>query len=107
MALGRELLDVPFAEMVHNLALAIAQGQLELPHGCLAPARHAATPPLLQAPLGAPFGPSAHPRCGAAYLLPRLSALGCLTSFACVEPTMPSADFCRSVRADRSALSPL
>lgn len=30
MALGRELLDVPFAEMVHNLALAIAQGQLEL-----------------------------------------------------------------------------
>lgn len=30
MALGRELLDVPFPEMVHNLALAIAQGQLEL-----------------------------------------------------------------------------
>ena len=54
-----------------------------------------------------PFGPSAHPRCGSAYLLPRLSALGCLTSVACAGPTMPSADFCGAVREDGSALSPL
>jgi hypothetical protein len=54
-----------------------------------------------------PFGPSAHPRCGSAYLLPRLSALGCLTSVACAEPTMPSADFCGAVREDCSALSPI
>jgi hypothetical protein len=54
-----------------------------------------------------PFGPSAHPRCGSAYLLPRLSALGCLTSFACAGPTMPSADFCGTVREDCSALSPI
>jgi hypothetical protein len=53
-----------------------------------------------------PFGPSARPRCGSAYLLPRLSALGCLTSFACAGPTMPSADFCGAVREDSSALSP-
>jgi hypothetical protein len=53
-----------------------------------------------------PFGPSAQPRCGSAYLLPRLSALGCLTSFACAEPTMPSADFCGAVREDCSTLSP-
>jgi len=53
-----------------------------------------------------PFGPSAHPRCGSAYLLPRLSALGCLTSVACAGPTMPSADFCGAVREDSSALSP-
>jgi hypothetical protein len=38
--------------------------------------------------------------------LPRLSALGCLTSFACAGPTMPSADFCGAVREDSSALSP-
>ena len=30
MALGQELLDVPFAEMVRNLAFAIAEGQLAL-----------------------------------------------------------------------------
>ncbi len=30
MAIGQELLDVPFAEMVRNLAFAIAEGQLEL-----------------------------------------------------------------------------
>ena len=53
-----------------------------------------------------PFRPSAHPRCGLAYPLPRLSALGCLTSLACAGPTMPSADFCRAVREDRSPLSP-
>ena len=53
-----------------------------------------------------PFGPSAHSRCGSAYLLPRLSALGCLTSVACGEPTMPSADFYGAVRKDSSALSP-
>jgi hypothetical protein len=54
-----------------------------------------------------PFRPSAHPRCGLAYPLPRLSALGCLTSFACAGPTMPSADFCGAVRADCSTLSPV
>ena len=53
-----------------------------------------------------PFRPSAHPRCGLAYPLPRLSALGCLTSVACAGPTMPSADFCGAVREDCSALSP-
>ena len=30
MAIGKELLDVPFAEMVRNLAFAIAEGQLAL-----------------------------------------------------------------------------
>ena len=54
-----------------------------------------------------PFRPSAHPRCGSAYPLPRLSALGCLTSVACAGPTMPSADFCGAVREDCSALSPI
>ena len=53
-----------------------------------------------------PFGPSAHPRCASAYLWPRLSAVGCLTSVACAGPTMPSADFCGAVREDSSALSP-
>ena len=43
---------------------------------------------------------------GSAYPLPRLSALGCLTSFACAGPPMPSADFCEVVREDGSALSP-
>ena len=64
------------------------------------------TTPFLSAPFGTPFGPSAHLRCGSAYLFPRLSALGCLTSFACVELTLPSADFCWPLSADRSALSP-
>ena len=54
-----------------------------------------------------PFGPSARLRCGSAYLLPRLSALGCLTSVACAGPTMPSADFCGAVREDCSTLSPI
>ena len=53
-----------------------------------------------------PFRPSAHPRCGLAYPLPRLSAVGCLTSLACAGPTMPSADFCEVVRGDYSTLSP-
>jgi hypothetical protein len=53
-----------------------------------------------------PFRPSAHPRCGLASPLPRLSALGCLTSFACAGPPRPSADCCRAVREDCSALSP-
>ena len=53
-----------------------------------------------------PFRPSAPSRCGSAYLLPRLSALGCLTSLACAGPTMPSADFCGAVREDCSTLSP-
>ena len=53
-----------------------------------------------------PFRPSARSRCGSAYLFPRLSALGCLTSLACAGPTMPSADFCGAVREDASALSP-
>ena len=53
-----------------------------------------------------PFRPSAHPRCGLAYPLPHLSALGCLTSLACGAPTMPSADFCEVVRGDDSPLSP-
>jgi hypothetical protein len=30
MAIGQDLLDVPFPDMVHNLARAIAEGQLEL-----------------------------------------------------------------------------
>lgn len=30
MAIGQDLLDVPFADLVHNLALAIAEGQLAL-----------------------------------------------------------------------------
>src|SRR5919108_4548896 len=64
---------------------------------------HRSTPGNYPSP---PFGPSAHPRCGSAYLLPRLSALGCLTSFACAGPTMPSADFCEVVRGDYSTLSP-
>jgi hypothetical protein len=46
-------------------------------------------------------------RCGSAYLLPRLSALGCLTSLACLGPSMPSADFCRPVRAAPATLSPV
>ena len=54
-----------------------------------------------------PFRPSARSRCGLAYPLPRLSALGCLTSLACAGPTMPSADFCGAVREDCSALSPV
>ena len=45
-----------------------------------------------------PLRPSAPSRCGSAYLLPRLSALGCLTSLACAGPMMPSADFCMLVR---------
>jgi hypothetical protein len=32
--------------------------------------------------------------------------VGCLTSLACGGPTIPSADVCRSVRTDPSALSP-
>ncbi len=84
----------------------IVQGPLERPHGCLACARHDTTPPLLHAPCGAPFGPSARPRDGSAYLLPRLSALGCLTSVACGVPTLPSADFCMALRGDLSPLSP-
>jgi hypothetical protein len=39
-----------------------------------------------------PFRPSARSRGGSGSRLPRLSALGCLTSFACAGPTMPSAD---------------
>jgi len=35
-----------------------AQGQRELPDGCRTAARPGMTTPLLQAPLGAPFGPS-------------------------------------------------
>ncbi len=46
-------------------------------------------------------------RCGSAYLLPRLSAVGCLTSLACLGPSMPSADFCRPVRPGSPGLSPL
>ncbi len=30
MSIGQDLLDVPFADLVHNLALAIAEGQTEL-----------------------------------------------------------------------------
>ena len=37
---------------------------------------------------------------------PAFQALGCLTSVACAEPTMPSADVCGAVREDCSALSP-
>src|SRR5919198_2945338 len=84
----------------------VVQGQLQLPHGCLAPTRHETTTPCLSAPLGAPFGPSARSRYGSAYLFPRLSAVGCLASLACGRPPMPSADVCRSVRTDPSALSP-
>ncbi len=47
-----------------------------------------------------------HTRCGSAYPLPRLSALGCLPSLACLGPTLPSADFCRPVRAAPAPLSP-
>lgn len=65
---------------------------------------HRSTPGSYPSP---PFGPSAYPRCGLAYPLPRLSALECLTSFACAEPTMPSADFCGVVREDCSSLSPI
>jgi hypothetical protein len=65
---------------------------------------HRSTPDNYPSP---PFGPSAHPRCGSAYPLPRLSALGCLISFARAGPTMPSADFCEAVREDSSALSPI
>ena len=42
-----------------------AQGQRELPNGCPTASRHGATSPLLQSPLGAPFGPSV--RGGAAW----------------------------------------
>jgi len=35
-----------------------AQGQRELPDGCPTASRHEAASPLLQSPLGAPFGPS-------------------------------------------------
>jgi hypothetical protein len=53
-----------------------------------------------------PCRPSAHPRCGLAYPLPRLSAVGGLTSLACAGPPMPAADFCEVVRGDDSPLSP-
>jgi len=83
-----------------------AQGPRQLPHGGLARARPDATTPRLHAPLGAPGGPAARPRCGAASLWPRRSALGCLTSVACAGPTMPSADCCGAVREDSSTRSP-
>jgi hypothetical protein len=54
-----------------------------------------------------PFRPSAHPRCGLASPLPRLSALGCLTSFACAGPTMPSADCCLPISGEPSSRSPV
>jgi hypothetical protein len=82
------------------------QGPLQRPHGCLAPARHDTTPPVLYAPRGAPVGPSAHPRGGAASRLPRLSAPGCLPSGACAGPLRPSADGCRSVRTAPAARRP-
>src|SRR5712671_1881643 len=50
------------------------------------------------------FGPSAIVP-GSAYLLLRLSALECLTSFADAWPTMPSADFCPAVRRRLGRLS--
>src|SRR5712671_5317033 len=50
------------------------------------------------------FGPSAIVP-GSAYLLLRLSALECLTSFADAWPTMPSADFCPAVRRPLGRLS--
>jgi hypothetical protein len=43
---------------------------------------------------------------GPASLVPRLSASGCLTRLACLGPTMPSADFCRMIRAAPATLSP-
>jgi hypothetical protein len=36
MAIGKDLLDVPFAELVRNLAFAIAEGQLELDRSSIA-----------------------------------------------------------------------
>jgi hypothetical protein len=84
----------------------IVPGPLPRPHGGVASARHDTTTPVLSAPRGAPFGPLARSRDGAAAPLPRLSALGGLTSLAGGAPTRPSADFCRSVRTEPSALSP-
>ena len=46
-------------------------------------------------------------RYDSAYLLPRLSALGCLNSLACLGTTLPSADFSRPVEAGRPTPSPL
>jgi hypothetical protein len=53
-----------------------------------------------------PFGPAVRPRGGSASRLPRLSALGCLTSLTCAGPSRPSADCCGAVREDGSPLSP-
>ena len=61
--------------------------------------------PTSSEPAGRPFGPSVRPRCGSAYLLPRLSALGCLTSLACAGPMMPSVDFCMLVGSACSSRS--
>jgi hypothetical protein len=36
MAIGKDLLDIPFAELVRNLAFAIAEGQLELDRSSIA-----------------------------------------------------------------------
>ncbi len=40
MAIGQELLDIPFAEMVRNLAFAIAEGQLALDKSSMATLQH-------------------------------------------------------------------
>ena len=45
-------------------------------------------------------------RCGSAYLFLHLSVPECLTSLACLSPTMPSADFCNAVRKPLNLLSP-
>jgi hypothetical protein len=40
MAIGQELLDIPFAEMLRNLAFAIAEGQLALDKSAMATLQH-------------------------------------------------------------------
>ena len=84
-----------------------AQGQRELPDGCGTASRPEATAPLLHSPCGAPFGPSAPSAAARPFCCPALSALGCLTSLARLGPPMPSAAFCRPVRAAPATLSPL
>jgi hypothetical protein len=85
----------------------VAQGQRELPVGCTPAARHEATTPLLHAPRGGPVRAFGSGRCGAASLVPRLSALGCLPSLACCGPTLSSAGFCRPVKLGSPGFSPL
>ncbi len=84
----------------------IRQGQQELPAGCSTVIRHDGDFSLPSIPSRGTVRAFIPRRCGSAYPLPRLSALGCLTSLACLGPTMPSADFSRPVSVGCPTPSP-